>query len=375
MRKGRTVPDARAAVVHPGSGTFTWEDVQLEDPRPDELLVRVVGTGICHTDLATRDEHLHTPMPAVLGHEGAGVVEVVGDGDVDVARRDKVLLSFSSRVHCSAGLRGHRADCVTLSPMNCDGARPDGTTPIRSASGDPLGGRFFGQSSFSTRCIAHVRSVVPVEAVDEDELALLAPIGCGVQTGAGAVLNELVPGTGDTIAIFGAGAVGLSGVMAAALTPTEHIIAIDIVPSRLDLARELGATHVINGKEEDTAERLADITKGQGLTHALESSGVPALLRQATDALAVGGSLAVVGAPPVGTDGTYDVNFLLNGRSIKGVTEGDSDLVDFVPELVRLYRAGRLPFDRMVRTYTPNQIEEAAADAAEGRVLKPLLRF
>lgn len=369
------MPDARAAVVHPGSGTFTWEDVQLEDPRPDELLVRVVGTGICHTDLATRDEHLHTPMPAVLGHEGAGVVEVVGDGVVDVAPGDKVLLSFSSCGHCSACLHGHPAYCVNFIPMNFDGARPDGTTPIRSASGEPLGGRFFGQSSFATRCIAHVRSVVPVEAVDEDELALLAPIGCGVQTGAGAVLNELVPGTGDTIAIFGAGAVGLSGVMAAALTPAEHIIAIDIVPSRLDLARELGATHVINGKEEDTAERLADITKGQGLTHALESSGVPALLRQATDALAVGGSLAVVGAPPVGTDGTYDVNFLLNGRSIKGVTEGDSDLVDFVPELVRLYRAGRLPFDRMVRTYTPNQIEEAAADAAEGRVLKPLLRF
>ena len=292
------MPDARAAVVHPGSGTFTWEDVQLEDPRPDELLVRVVGTGICHTDLATRDEHLHTPMPAVLGHEGAGVVEVVGDGVVDVAPGDKVLLSFSSCGHCSACQHGHPAHSVNFIPMIFVGARPDGTTPIRSASGEPLGGRFFGQSSFATRCIAHVRSVVPVEALDEDELALLAPIGCGVQTGAGAVLNELAPGTGDTIAIFGAGAVGLSGVMAAALTPAEHIIAIDIVPSRLDLARELGATHVINGKEEDTAERLADITKGRGLTHALESSGVPALLRQATDALAVGGSVAVVGPHP-----------------------------------------------------------------------------
>ena len=367
--------EARAAVVHPGTGTFTWEDIRLEEPRPDEVLVRVVGAGICHTDLATRDGLLHTPLPAVLGHEGAGVVEAVGEGVVEVAPGDKVLLSFSSCGHCSACLHGHLAYCVSFLPLNFDGARPDGTTPIRSASGEPLGGRFFGQSSFATHCVAHARSVVPVEAADEDELALLAPIGCGVQTGVGAVLNELDPGTGDTVAVFGAGAVGLSGVLGAALTPAEHVIAIDIVPSRLELAREFGATHVINGREEDTAERLTEITEGRGLTHALESSGVPALLRQATDALAVGGSVAVVGAPPVGTDGTYDVNFLLNGRSIKGVTEGDSDLGDFIPELVRLYRAGRLPFDRMVRSYSPDQINEAAADAAGGRVLKPLLRF
>lgn len=362
-------------MVHPDSNTFTWEDVRLEEPRSDEVLVRVVGAGICHTDLATRDGLLHTPLPAVLGHEGSGVVEAVGEEVTDVAPGDKVLLSFSSCGHCSACTHGHPAYCASLLGLNFDGARPDGSTPIRSANGEALGGRFFGQSSFATHCVAHARSVVRVEAADEDELALLAPVGCGVQTGAGAVLNELAPGTGDTVAIFGAGAVGMSGVMGAALTPAENVIAVDIVPSRLELARELGATHVINGREEDTAARLAEITGGRGLTHALESSGVAALLRQATDALAVGGTVAVVGAPPVGTDASFDVNFLLNGRSIKGVTEGDSDVVDFIPELVRLHRAGRLPFDKMVRTYRPEQINEAAADAAEGRVLKPVLRF
>ncbi|WP_017605811.1 NAD(P)-dependent alcohol dehydrogenase [Nocardiopsis alkaliphila] len=368
--------EARAAVVHPGSGTFTWEDVRLEEPRHDEVLVRVVGAGICHTDLASRDEHLHTPLPAVLGHEGSGVVEAVGEGVTHVSTGDKVLLSFSSCGRCRSCRHGHPAYCVDFLSLNFDGKRPDGTTPIASASGEVIGGRFFGQSSFGTYCVAHARSVVPVEAADEDELAMLAPVGCGIQTGVGAVLKELDPGSGDSVAIFGAGAVGLSGVMGAALTSAKNVIAIDIVPSRLKLARELGATHVINGKEEGTLARLDQITQGRGLTHALESSGVPALLRQAIDSLAVGeGMVAVVGAPPMGTDGTFDVNFLLNGRTIRGVTEGDSDVFDFVPELVGLYRDGRLPFDKMVRFYEPDQINEAATDAAEGRVLKPVLRF
>ncbi|MGI5121641.1 NAD(P)-dependent alcohol dehydrogenase [Marinactinospora thermotolerans] len=367
--------ETRAAVVRPGSGTFTWENVRLEDPRPDEVVVRVVGAGICHTDLATRDEKLHTPMPAVLGHEGAGVVEAVGSAVTRVAVGDHVLLSFSSCGHCSACQHGHPGYCETFIARNFGGRRPDGTTPISTPEGEPLGGRFFGQSSFSVRAVVDERSVVAVETSGEDELALLAPIGCGVQTGAGAILNELRPGAGDTVAVFGAGAVGLSAVMAAALTPATRVIAIDIVPSRLELALEVGATDVINGREEDTAARLAEITGGRGLTHALESSGVPALLRQAIDSLAVGGTVAVVGAPATGTDGTFDVNFLLNGRSIRGVTEGDSDVLTFIPALVDLYRAGRLPFDRMIRTYRPEEINEAAADAASGAVLKPVLRF
>ncbi|SIO85034.1 NAD(P)-dependent alcohol dehydrogenase [Nocardiopsis sp. JB363] len=370
------MPNARAAVVHPGSGTFTWEDVRLEGPRRDEVLVRVVGVGICHTDMSIRDEHLPVPLPAVLGHEGSGVVEAVGADVTHVSAGDQVLMSFSSCGACGSCQRGHPAYCVDFLPLNASGRRPDGTTPISSTSGETIGGRFFGQSSFATYCVAHASGVVPVEAADEDELAMLAPLGCGVQTGAGTVFHELDPGSGDTVAIFGSGAVGLSAVMAAALTPVANIIAIDIVPSRLDLALELGATHLINGEKEDAVARIAEITEGRGLTHALESSGAPALLRQAIDSLAVGdGMVAVVGAPHSGTEGTFDVNFLLNGRTIRGVTEGDSNLFGFLPELVGLYRAGRLPFDKMVRFYEPERINEAATDAAEGRVIKPVLRF
>ncbi|WP_438387989.1 NAD(P)-dependent alcohol dehydrogenase [Actinopolyspora saharensis] len=367
--------ETRAAVARPGAGAFTWESVRLEDPRPDEVLVRVVGAGICHTDLASRDEQLHTSLPAVLGHEGAGVVEAVGESVTGVAVGDTVLLSFDSCGGCPACLHGHPAYCRSFIPRNFDAARPDGTTPIRSVDDSPIGGRFFGQSSFAEHCVAHERGVVPVKAADEDELALLAPIGCGVQTGAGAVLNELSVGPGDSVAVFGAGAVGLSAVMAAALTTATRVVVVDIIASRLELAKEMGATDVINGAEEDVAARLGEVTGGGGVDHALESSGVPALLRQAVDALSVGGTVAVAGAPPVGTDASFDVNFLLNGRGIRGVTEGDSDLTSFVPSLVELYRRGRLPFDRMVRTYSPERIEEAAADAGSGEVLKPVLRF
>lgn len=370
------MPETEAAVVRPGTGTFARETLRVDEPRPDELLVRIVGSGICHTDLATRDEHLHTPMPAVLGHEGAGVVEAVGSAVTRAKPGDRVLLSFSSCGHCPACLHGHPAYCTTFIPRNFDGARPDGSRPFQDQEGGAVGGRFFGQSSFARHTVVDERSTVPVETADEEELALLSPVGCGIQTGAGAVLNELRPDTGETVAVFGAGAVGLSAVMAAALTPAERVIAIDIVPSRLELARELGATHTINGREEGTLERLREITDGRGVDRALESSGVPALLRQAIDSLALGhGMVAVVGAPPVGTDGTFDVNFLLNGRTIRGVTEGDSDLTTFIPALVNLYRAGRLPFDRMVRLYEPDRINEAAEDAAGGRVLKPVLRF
>ncbi|MDJ1138524.1 NAD(P)-dependent alcohol dehydrogenase [Streptomyces iconiensis] len=367
----------RAAVARPGSGTFVWEDVTLDDPRPDEALVRIVGAGICHTDIAARAGQVPTPLPAVFGHEGAGVVEAVGSEVTGLAPGDSVVLSFSSCGRCLACRRGHPASCEHFFARNFGGARPDGSTPVHAADGSDLGGRFFGQSSFAEHAVVDARCAVPVLADTEDELALLAPLGCAVQTGAGTVLNVLRPGAGSTVAVFGAGAVGLSAVLGATLTLAERVIAIDILPSRLELALELGATHVINGRTEDVQARLDEITGGRGVTGAVESSGVPELLRQAVDSLATGnGTVAVVGTPPLGTEGTFDINSLVvHGRSIRGVAEGDSDLVGFVPALVGLSRSGRFPFERMIRTYPPERINEAAADAASGEVVKPLLCF
>ncbi|MFI9460960.1 NAD(P)-dependent alcohol dehydrogenase [Streptomyces xiamenensis] len=364
-----------AAVVRPGTGAFAWEEIRLDALRADEVLVRIVGAGICHTDLAVRDGHVPLPLPAVLGHEGAGVVQAVGDRATRVAPGDTVLLSFSSCGACRACAHGRPGHCDTFLPRNASGSRADGTSPLAGAGGERLSGRFFGQSSFAALAIADERCAIPVEVADEDELALLAPVGCGVQSGAGAVLNVLRPQPGDTLAVFGTGAVGLSAVMAAALTAAVRVIAVDLRPARLALARELGATDTIDAGQDDVAGRLAELTGGRGVSHAVESSGVPSVLRQAVDALAIGGTAAVLGLPPAGSEVAFDVNTLLSGRTVRGVYEGDSDLVTFIPALVALHRAGRLPFDRLIRTYPPERINEAADAAARGEVVKPVLRF
>lgn len=364
-----------AAVVRPGTRTFAWEQVRLDAPRGDEVLVRVVGAGLCHTDLAARDGHVPLPLPAVLGHEGAGVVQAVGDRVTRLAPGDTVLLSFSSCGACAPCGRGRPAYCDTFLHRNASGSRADGTSPLQDARGERISGRFFGQSSFGALALADERCAVPVEVADEDELARLAPLGCAVQTGAGAVLNVLRPGPGDTLAVFGTGAVGLSAVMAAALTGAVRIIAVDIRPARLALARELGATDTVDAGREDVAGRLAELTGGRGVRHAVESSGVPDVLRQAVEALAVGGTAAVLGLPPAGTRVPLDIGALLRGRTVRGVYEGDSDPAAFLPALVALHRAGRLPFDRLVRLYPPERINDAAADAASGEAVKPVLRF
>lgn len=364
-----------AAVAHPGAGAFAWEEVECEDPRPYEVLVRMVAAGLCHLDLAVRDEHLFTPLPAVLGHEGAGVVETVGDNVTRVKPGDRVLLSFSSCGRCPACRAGRPAYCLTFSALNYNAARPDSSTPYRTREGRRLGGRFFGQSSFAQHSLVDERSVVRVDARSEDELATLAAIGCGMQHGAGALFHELRPGPGATIAVYGTGSVGLSAILAAQLTPASRIVGIDQVPSRLELAREFGASHTIDVRSEDPARKLAEITQGLGVTHALECTGQPEVLAQAVWSLATEGTVAVLGSPPKGNEAAFDVNFLLSGRSVQGVTMGSSDLTTFLPALVGLYRAGRLPFDRMLRFYPADQINEAADALSSGEVIMPVLRF
>src|SRR3954468_2117067 len=248
----------RAAVVESGGAPFTLSDVELDEPGPREALVRMVATGLCHTDLGVASGGLAFPPPRVLGHEGAGVVEAVGPAVTGVAPGDHVVLSFTSCGECRNCHGGHPAYCGTWLPLNLiGGRRADGTSTI-SRDGQPLGGHFFGQSSFAERALADERSLVKVDA--DVPLESIAPLGCGVQTGVGAVWNVLKPTTGSTIVVLGAGAVGLSAVRAAALTPATRIVAVDKVAERLALAIELGATHTVNTGEADLGQALAEIT-------------------------------------------------------------------------------------------------------------------
>jgi aryl-alcohol dehydrogenase len=284
-----------------------------------------------------------------------------------------VLLSFTSCGKCANCRDGHPAYCATWLPLNLiGGRRPDGTSPV-SRDGAPLGGHFFGQSSFAERALVTARSLVKVDP--EVPLATIAPLGCGVQTGVGAVWNVLRPRAGSTLVVLGAGAVGLSAVMAAALTPAARIVVVDRVTERLTLAEELGATHTVNTAETELAEALAALTDGQGADGVVETTGNVGVLRAGADALAARGTLVVVGAPPFGTEVALDVNGLLPGKRIVGLTLGDSETQTFIPALVQLVKEGRLPLDRLVTAYPFTEIEQAVRDMTAGKTIKPVLTF
>lgn len=363
----------RAAVVESGGAPFILSDVELDEPGPHEAVVRMVATGLCHTDLGVASGGLPFPLPGVLGHEGAGVVEAVGPSVTGVAPGDHVVLSFTSCGDCRNCRGGHPAYCATWLPLNLiGGRRADGTSTI-SRDGEALGGHFFGQSSFAERALVDERSLVKVDP--EVPLASIAPLGCGVQTGVGAVWNVLKPVTGSTVVVLGAGAVGLSAVMAAALTPATTIVAVDRVAERLALAEELGATHTVDAAEADLGEALAGITGGQGADGVVETTGNVNVLRQGVDALAARGTLVVVGAPPFGTEVALDVNGLLGGKQIVGLTLGDAETQVFIPALVRLVKEGRLPLHRLVSTYPFADIDQAVRDMGAGKAIKPVLTF
>lgn len=360
-----------AAVVREKGQPFQVETVELDEPREDEVLVRLVGVGVCHTDLVVRDQYYPVPLPVVLGHEGAGVVEAVGADVTKVEPGDHVVLSYrwcGECVNCKQGRYGY---CLDLFGYNFGGARPDGSSPIRQ-NGSIIHGSFFGQSSFATYALANEANVVKVR--QDAPLELLGPLGCGIQTGAGGVINALHPKAGSSIAVFGTGSVGLSAIMAAQVVGCTTIIAVDIKPGRLEMARELDATHTINAAEANPVEEIQRIT-GIGVNYSLETTALPSVFRQAVDSLALTGVCGLIGAAPLGTEVTFDMNSILFGRTVRGIIEGDSTPDIFIPQLIDLYLQGRFPFDRLVKFYTLDQINQAAEDSERGDVIKPVLRM
>jgi aryl-alcohol dehydrogenase len=363
----------QAAVVETGGAPFTVQDVELDEPRADELLVRITAAGLCHTDIGVASGGLPFPLPGVLGHEGAGVVERVGADVTSVAPGDHVVLSFTSCGSCGNCRGGHPAYCATWLPENLiGGARSDGSATI-ARDGQSLGSHFFGQSSFARHAIVDERSVVKVDPALP--LETLAPLGCGVQTGVGAVWNVLSPRPGSTIVVTGAGAVGLSAVMAATLTPALRIVAVDIVASRLDLARKLGATDTIDASVEDVPARIAEITGGAGADGVVETTGNVGVLRQGVDVLAARGTVVVIGAPPFGTEVSLDVNGMLGGKHVVGITLGDSETQTFIPTLAAMVADGRLPVGELTTTYPFTDIQQAVEDVKSGVTIKPVLVF
>jgi aryl-alcohol dehydrogenase len=280
-----------AAVLRRSDEQLLIETLELEGPRDDEVLVRLVAAGICRTDVDLCDEWAATSGPVVLGHEGAGVVEQVGRKVTRVRRGDHVLLSYQSCGHCRACRRGHPTACAQFDALNFGFQREDGSNALE-ASG--VRGHLFGQSSFATYALATERNIVKVAR--QLPLAVLAPLGCGIQTGAGTVMNSLRIRNGSSIAVFGTGSVGLAAVMAARYVGAKPIIGVDIIPKRLGLARELGATHTINSERVDISSRIREITGG-GVDYVLEVTGDMRLTGLAPQILNPRGTVALIAAP------------------------------------------------------------------------------
>jgi aryl-alcohol dehydrogenase len=357
-------------VVEEKDAPFVLQDVEVDELRPDEVMIDVRASGICHTDLGAQAGGFPTPLPCVLGHEGAGTIAAVGAAVSNLAIGDRVAMSYASCGTCSNCLSGRPMYCVEFLPRNFLAQRPDGSTAL-SRHGTPLSSQFFGQSSFATQAVCHERSVVKIDA--EIPFELLAPFGCGIQTGAGAVLNVLRPGPSSSLAVLGTGAVGMSAVMAASMVGCGTIIAVDLKPARLELARELGATHTIDAGNQDPVEAVRAITGG-GAHFSLECTGNPTVLRQAVDMLGSDSSCGVIGAPPFGTDVALDVNELIAlGRRVRGIVEGESIPQLFIPQLVDLWGQGRFPVERLVATFPFAQINDAVAQMTSGTVIKPVV--
>jgi aryl-alcohol dehydrogenase len=367
--------EIKAAVVYEKSGKFNIETLSLDDPRPDEILVRIVGSGVCHTDLVVRDQYVPIPLPIVLGHEGAGVIEAVGNDVTRYKRGDRVVMSYHSCGHCPSCEEGEPAYCDHLMENNFSGRRLDGSASIKKDGAD-ISANFFQQSSFATHALATERNIVKVpDSVSIDLLPLYGPFGCGIQTGAGAVLNTLNPRAGTSIVIFGAGSVGLSAVMAARLIGCTTIVAVDLNSSRLELAGKLGATHTVNAKAEDPIELVKSVTKGRGADYSLETTALPRVLRQAVECLHARGVCGSIGLPPAGTEVTLDMLSILFGRTLRGVIEGDSVPSIFISRLIDLHQQGRFPVEKIMTHYRFDEINKAVADTEEGHAIKAVLHM
>ena len=356
-----------AVTPAPGEG-FAIEEVDIASPRDDEVLVRVAAAGVCHTDLSCADGAFPVPTPIVLGHEGVGVVESVGGAVTGFGLGDHVVMSFESCGECRNCRTGHPAYCEAFGPLNFGGQRGDGSTTLRR-NGASVHSNFFGQSSFATYAICRPRGLVKV--ADDIPFEVAAPLGCGIQTGAGAVLNVLRVSAGAALVVIGTGGVGMSAVMAGRLCGAGIVVAVDPVASRRELALELGADAALDPRADDFEASLG-AAAGGGFDFAVDTSGQPSVITQAFHALRPGGALALIGGPAI-PEFAFDAYRLLEGRSVRGLTEGEAVPQEFMPMLLGHWRHGRFPVDRLITPFKFDDIGEAVASMRDHSVIKPVL--
>lgn len=352
---------------------FFIEQLELDDPRDNEILVRTVGAGVCNTDVNSLKNMTPARAPMVYGHEGAGIVEKVGKNVQAVKPGDRVVASFDACCTCAACRTGRPVCCEKSGLLNYAGKRRDGSYTMRDLNGEPVYANYMGQSCFATHFLAKESNLLVVEDHDVP-LELLGPFGCGIMTGAGTVINSLGCRPGSTIAIYGAGTLGLSAVMAARIAGCTKIIVVDLQPSRLELALELGATHIINSAVIDPQQEIMKITR-TGTDYAINTTPSMAVVQTAFESTNISkGELASI---VMSSGNTLELKFesYAQGRRFRGALFGDAVPQVFIPTLIEWYKQGRFPVDKLVRYYALEEINQAVEDLRSGTVFKPILRF
>lgn len=362
----------KAAVCYGLNEALKIETLNLDEPKADEVLIEMVATGFCHTDASGQNGTLPVPFPIVFGHEGAGIVKKVGQSVRSVKEGDHVVISIPYCGECRPCLFGRPGECEHSMEANFGGFMLDGTTRITNEKQEPIH-MFFGQSTFANYAIANEKSIV---RVDKDvDLALLGPLGCGFLTGSGTVMEGIKPRIGSSIVILGCGGVGLSAVMGAKIAGCTTIIAVDLNQSRLEMAKELGATHIINGKDTDIQDEMLAITDGYGVEYAVDASGSTFVVSKALKALAHGGEMVLIAAGYQELKLDINMDIFLKTRSIRGMIEGAAHPKDLIPKLVDFYKKGMFPIDKLIKFYDLENINQAFEDSAQGKTIKPVIRL
>jgi aryl-alcohol dehydrogenase len=365
--------EIKAAVINKIGDQFDIQNILLdENLNNDEVLVKIVATGLCHTDLAVLNGHLPFVFPAILGLEGAGIVVKTGASITKVKEGDHVILAPSSCGKCEQCISGHPSFCQNFMQLNFSGQRKSGENPFHTHTNESIHGFFFGQSSFGTSTITSESNLVKVEK--DIPLEILGPLGCGIQTGAGSVLNVMKLKAGESIAVFGVGPVGLAAIMAAKANGSTTIIAVDVLDNKLEVAKQLGATHSINSRNEKSSERILSLTNGKGVNYFLDTTARNEVIAEAVSGLKILGKGILVGAP---TQEKLEIPYVpfQFGKSVQYVLSGDSIPDIFIPQLISLYKKGLFPFDKLITFYEFEEISNAVDDFKQGKVMKAIFKM
>lgn len=358
----------KAAVLYEQKKPLVVEEIEIEEPRAGEAMVRMAAAGVCHSDLHVMQGLWPVPLPLVMGHEGAGIVERVGEGVTLVRPGDHVIFSWAPAC-------GVCRNCVSGRPYLCSAGpvmtMKDGTTRFHR-NGQSL----FHQtavSAFAEYTVTHETALVKIR--DDMPLEKAALIGCGVMTGVGAVMNTAKVGIGDNVAVFGCGGVGLNVIQAASLAGANRIIAVDTLDSKLDMAKRMGATDIVNAKKRDPVAAALEIN-GRGVDFAFEAIGLPEAVAQAFDATDPAGTTVMVGMPPAASLISVSGVGLLLGKTLKGAYYGSARFRIDMPALVDMYMAGRLKLDELVsRRYPLMEINDAFEALGRGEVARSIIAF